>query len=353
MYSCDNCDKVFKYPYLLVKHYNQKKSCKVAQTNQEEITMNLEDTHLNQECTQMNQDNQDNQDNNSQMNQDNSQMNQEHTQIENGRIQCTECKKILYKKNLKRHSKSCTKQYVLECPICKVVIDSTRSKFNHKNKCTPIEQQVQQQEVQQTQAQAQAPVGVGVGTSNVINNISNNINNTQNITIINYITTYNKDTRTLISENPEAPCQELLCLNGFKLETVKNRLPNIDRGELQRLITNIREKKDYDVFYRFFFRNIDNKRLHMFILGKNNNTTHAQVFNNGNFEKMDKTKLFDSVCKYLGQYLLNISIDNIDVIGMLVSDPNSRKSFMEIIKSNSNTFDYYKNNQESSELRIT
>ena len=80
----------------------------------------------------------------------------------------------------------------------------------------------------------------------------------------------------------------------------------------------------------------------MFTLGKNNNTTHAHVFNNGNIEKMNKSLLFDNVCKYIGQYLLHTSMDNIDVIGMLATDQCSRKSFLEITKENSGIFEYYK-----------
>lgn len=83
----------------------------------------------------------------------------------------------------------------------------------------------------------------------------------------------------------------------------------------------------------------------MFTLGKNNNTTHAQVFNNGNIEKIDKLQLFDNVCKYIGQYLLTLSIDNIDVIGMLSTEQVSRNAFMEILKNRSDIFSYYKTNE--------
>ena len=82
----------------------------------------------------------------------------------------------------------------------------------------------------------------------------------------------------------------------------------------------------------------------MFTLGKNNNTTHAQVFNNGNIEKIDKLQLFDNVCKYIGQYLLNMSIENSDVIHMLTSEQASKNSFVEVMKDNSNIFDYFKIN---------
>ena len=82
----------------------------------------------------------------------------------------------------------------------------------------------------------------------------------------------------------------------------------------------------------------------MFNLGKNNNTTHAQVFNNGAIEKMEKSQLFENVSKYIGQYLLNMSIENADVIYALTTEQASKTAFLEVTKDRSHTFDYFRGN---------
>ena len=82
----------------------------------------------------------------------------------------------------------------------------------------------------------------------------------------------------------------------------------------------------------------------MFNLGKNNNTTHAQVFNNGAIEKMEKSLLFENVSKYIGQYLLNMSIENADVIYALTTEQASKTAFLEVTRDRSHTFDYFRGN---------
>lgn len=171
-----------------------------------------------------------------------------------------------------------------------------------------------------------------------------NIKNFNNVT--NYIIKYNPETRCIVSNDPNAPFPELLCLNGFKYEAAKSKLKDIDQDTLQKHIDNVRRVDDYYSLYTFFFRNVDNRRLHMFNLGKNNNTTHAQVFNNGSLEKMEKSKLFDNVSKYIGQYLLKMSIDNLDIINKVLTDPKSKAAFMEVTRDHSHTFKYYKDNDE-------
>lgn len=80
----------------------------------------------------------------------------------------------------------------------------------------------------------------------------------------------------------------------------------------------------------------------MFNLGKNNNNTHAQVFNNGAIEKVEKSQLFENVCRYIGQYLLNMSIENADVITMLTTEQASKAAFLEVTKDKSHMFEFFK-----------
>ena len=81
-------------------------------------------------------------------------------------------------------------------------------------------------------------------------------------------------------------------------------------------------------------------------MGKSSNSTHAQVFNNGSLEKIHKTTLFDSISKYIGQYLLNLSVDNLDVINKVLTDQKSKDAFIEVMRDKSHTFNYFMDNGE-------
>ena len=275
MSSCDDCGKVFKYPYILLRHLNRKVPC-------------FSD------------------------------------------INVTKSKNLYEKCN--NFDEKCNKNYdkcnnILQCGICKTVFKNRQAKYYHKKNVNCVKSNSKLEEENEKLRKENEMLKLKSKTYN--KTINNNNSKTLNKNNITYNIIYNPETRCLTTDDPDAPSPELLCFNGFKLEAARTKLKDIDQDILQRMITNVREQRDFISFYTFFFRNIDNKRMHMFTLGKNNNTTHAQVFNNGNIEKIDKLQLFDNVCKYIGQYLLNMSIENSDVIHMLTSEQASKNSFVE------------------------
>jgi hypothetical protein len=324
MSSCELCGKEFKFPYLLLRHLNKKNPCSSNTFSVEK----LENDNLNNK-------------NNTQGNKNNIQENKN----DNLKtiIKCERCEKVFKTKHgLNYHSKICNGVNSLTCPTCLKVFSCCPAKNKHiKNvKCSPPEEKLDMKKEILALRKELAIVKASASKQNssITNNNHTNINNYT----IKYELKYNPETKCITTDDPDAPFPELLCFNGFKLEAARTKLKDINMSELNTILENVKEKKDYDSLYRFFFRNIDNKRLHMFALGRNNNTTHAHVFNNGSIETIDKTMLFDNVSKYIGQYLLNISTYNIDVIGLIVNDPASKKSFIEISKSSSNIFDYFK-----------
>ena len=232
----------------------------------------------------------------------------------------------------------------LSCPKCHKVFSCRQHKYRHMKyvNCTTIEDaQNLKEEVKVLRQENEI---LKATKYSVTNNVNNNF--VTNYTI-KYQLKYNPETRCLTTDDPNAPFTELLCFNGFKYEAARSKLKDIDKETLQEHIDSVRNNKDYYALYSFFFRNMDNRRLQMFNMGKNNNATHAQVFNNGSLEKMEKSQLFENVSKYIGQYLLNMSIDNIDVINMILSDQASKTAFIEVTKDQSKTFNYFKINEKT------
>jgi hypothetical protein len=223
------------------------------------------------------------------------------------------------------------------------MFSSKQSKHEHiKNvKCSPPEEKLDMAKELLALKKELAIVKAERGNTNNITN-NNTINNNYTIK---YELKYNPETRCLTTDDPDAPFPELLCFNGFKQEAARSRLKNIDQEQLQEHINNVRIRKDFCSLYTFFFRNVDNRRLQMFNLGKNNNTTHAHVFNNGAIEKVEKSQLFENVCRYIGQYLLNMSIENADVITMLTTEQASKTAFLEVTRDKSHMFEFYKSKE--------
>ena len=234
----------------------------------------------------------------------------------------------------------------LSCPKCQKVFSCRQHKYRHmKNvNCVSTHQEEEKNLKEEVKVLRHENEILKATKYSVTNNVNNNF--VTNYTI-KYQLKYNPETRCLTTDDPNAPFTELLCFNGFKYEAARSKLKDIDKETLQEHIDNVRNNKDYYALYSFFFRNMDNRRLQMFTMGKNNNATHAQVFNNGSLEKMEKSQLFENVSKYIGQYLLNMSIDNIDVINMILSDQASKTAFIEVTKDQSKTFNYFKVNEKS------
>lgn len=311
MFECKNCGKEFRYFSKLSEHLNRKKPCDFVQkvTDNSEKSVQKVTVDVQKVTVQEFEKN----------------------------IKCNKCGKTMStERTLKRHVDKCNGMKSLQCPKCLKVFTCKQNKYTHmKNvKCKIYNNYCVLKEEIEFLKKENAFLKASKGST-----INNNIIN-QNIT--NYVIKYDPETKCLTTDDPKAPIPELLCFNGFQQETTRTKLKDIDEEVLQKHIDNVRNFHDYFSLYIFFFRNVDNRRLHMFNLGKNNNATYAQVFNNGNIEKIEKTQLFENVSKYIGQYLLNLSTHNIDVIGNIIANPASKKAFIEVIKDKSNTFEYFR-----------
>ena len=336
MNICDVCGKDFHFASKLLRHLNNKKSCspkenlEKSKEIQETVNKNQEIVIDDKEIVNRNQDNVTNR---------------------KSKFQCEKCEKTFTsKQSLNYHLNICKGVNSLQCPTCFKTFTNRVSKCRHiKNaKCLPPkEKQDFEKEILALKKE------LAIVKASKQNSITNN-NNSHNMNINNYTIKYelkyNPETKCLTTEDPNAPSPELLCFDGFKYQAAKSKLKNIDQDSLQKHIDNVRIKKDFYSLYTFFFRNVDNRRLHMFNLGKNNNTTHAQVFNNGAIEKVEKSLLFENVSKYIGQYLLNMSIDNADVIYALTSEQASKTAFLEVTRDRSHTFEYFRGNSSVQEF---
>ena len=332
MSSCELCGKEFKFPYLLLRHLNKKYPCdsnKFSVDECEKVYENDGKVYGGSEKVYEN-------------------CEKEYDDCKKVYVEykCKKCEKVLKnKRNFQKHHETCKGVHVLQCPTCMKKFSSKASKYQHiKNvKCSPPEKKIDLEEENRLLKKELAIVKSTRG--NTIITTNNNNNTINNNYTIKYELKYNPETRCLTTDDPDAPFPELLCFNGFKLEAARSRLKNIDQEQLQEHIDNVRHRKDFYSLYTFFFRNVDNRRLQMFNLGKNNNTTHAQVFNNGAIEKVEKSQLFENVCRYIGQYLLNMSIENADVITMLTTEQASKAAFLEVTKDRSHMFEYYKSKE--------
>ena len=345
MHNCEFCGKGFQFPSKLLRHLSKKIPCH-SNKSSDQNSKNVEKTKEIQEKVIPIQEK-------VIPNQENTQEkvipNEEKVIQIVKKFHCAKCEKnFTSKQSLNYHLNICKGVQSLQCPTCLKTFSNKSGKNKHiKNvKCSPPEKKVNlEEEIESLRKEVAILKAKSKGGSITTNN--NNITNNYNIK---YQIKYNPETRCIVSNDPNAPFPELLCFNGFKHEAAKSKLKYIDQDALQKIIDDVRITKDYYALYSFFFRNVDNQRLHMFKLGKNNNATHAHVFNNGLLEKMEKSKLFDNVSKYIGQYLLNMSIENSDIIYYLTTDQKSRNAFIELTKDKSHTFDYYRDNDEVMEL---
>ena len=345
MNSCELCGKEFNFPYLLLRHLNKKNPCSSNIFSAKKLE-NVQDLEKNVCENKKNVCDDKKNVCDGQKNVCEIKKNvcdEIEKNFSDKKFECERCKKVLKSnQGLKRHSKVCKGVHVLQCPTCLKTFSDRSSKSIHiKNvKCSP-EEKVNLEEENRLLRKENA-ILKSKGSNVVNNNNSHNTSYITNYTTIKYELKYNPETRCLTTDDPDAPFPELLCFNGFKLEAARSKLKDIDKDMLQEHIDNVRDRKDYYSLYTFFFRNVDNRRLQMFNLGKNNNATHAQVFNNGAIEKVEKSQLFENVCKYIGQYLLNMSIENADVITMITTEQASKTAFLEVTRDRSNVFEYYR-----------
>ena len=331
MHKCMNCGKEFPFASKLVRHLNKKYPCSpnTFLSEKKEISQNVVPISQNV-VTPHDQISQ----NVVPISQNVTQLTKNVTLGENFE-KCGKCSKVLKNKfSLQRHMENCKGVNSLQCSVCLKVFSDRQSKYRHVKNCKSKYNVVTDSHLEEENQALRREIELLKASKGTT------VNNTTNIT--NYIIQYNPETKCITSNDPNAPFPELLCFNGFKLEAARSKLKDIDQDTLQQRIDNVRLRKDFYSLYSFFFRNVDNSRLQMFIMGKNNNATHAQVFNNGTIEKMEKSQLFENVCRYIGQYLLNMSIENADVITMLTTEQASKNAFIEVTRDKSNIFNYYK-----------
>ena len=268
-------------------------------------------------------------------------------------LECEKCgKEFKYKSKLKEHLNRKTpcnsvhpqntnvhdeEEPKHTCTICKKSFASRKGKYNHRKNVTCKFIESAEDKILRLEKENEKLRNRPIQTINNIN-ITNNSLNQFNIH-------YDQEKRCLTSSDPKAPAKELLCFDGFKKETLDtNLLMNI--SEINLIINNLRDSnlKNYDILWNFLFRNKNIKRLHMFMMQKNNNTTHIDVFHNGNKESMRKDILYDTVAQYMSQYMINLSFKNHDIIELITNDDNCKKSFYQTIRQHSETFNYFSRN---------
>ena len=342
MINCELCGKEFKFPYLLVRHLNRVTTCspynlsvektekvrkiqeKVVQIQEKVVPVQEKVVPIQEKVVPV----------------------QEKVVPVKKKFQCDKCEKTLTsKQSLQYHSKICKGTHSLQCPSCFKTFSSKYGKNKHiKNvKCSSEEEIDLKEEIESLRKENAILKATTRGSTT--NNVTNNNNNITNYNI-KYELKYDPETKCITSDDPNAPFPELLCFNGFKHEAAKSKLKYIDKDTLQKHLDHVRDSDNYYGLYTFFFRNVDNQRLHMFNMGKSSNSTHAEVFNNGSLEKMHKATIFENVSKYIGQYLLNMSVDNLDIINKVLTDQKSKDAFIEVMRDKSHTFNYYRGSDD-------
>ena len=327
MNSCPDCGKDFKFPYLLLSHFDRVTSCSPNKVSVENLEKAKENdgkvcSEKNKICIE-----------NSKVCQEISKVCDDNKKVDETKpekiFQCSKCEKTLTSnQSLKYHSKICKGVHSLQCPTCLKSFSNKTGKYKHIKfvKCSPPEKKIDLEEeyrlLKKEIESLKKEISILKATrcSHTTNNNTTNNNNTKNINAKNiitnncYIIKYNPktnnyiikpNTRCITSNDPDEPFPELIDQDALALQT------HID---------NVRRSDDYYSLYTFFF---------------SNNATHAEAFNNGSQEKMEKSTLFDNVSKYIGQYLLNMSVDNLDVSIKVLTDQKSKDAFMEVMRDKS------------------
>ena len=287
MYNCHKCGKEFKYKSKLSEHLNRKNPCKNVMVGENDVMVLAENVMVGEKNVMVD------------------------SKIKN---QCENCKKIFKNRQGKyEHKKNVRCKYV-ETPEEKI---ARLEKENEELRSRP--------------------------QNITINNITNNNNSVNQYNI-----TYDNKRRYLETTDPEAPSPGLLCFDGFKREAMSMMLLEDGKiSEMESIIDSLRHSsmKDYDRLWKFLFRNNDLKHLHMFMLKKNNNTTHIDVFIKGNRESTQKEIFYDSMAQFISQYIIHLSMDNYDIVNMITNDMNSKKCFYEVARQDSDVFDYFLSNK--------
>ena len=285
MSVCTDCGKDFKYPYLLLRHYQRKKPCVV--TRQDSVP-NLQSSVSNLQTTVP---------------------------------------------DLQETPSS--SKYI--CKICKFTFKHRQSLYNHKKnvKCSP-------QENNDTEELKKKVQELESKLSNIMNITNNNTTNNNNKYFAPvYNITYIKETGVMICDNPEMEQNELLCIEGFQREAIlSKKFMNVDYNKLNKVAYNVINDEEYDEFFKFLFRDDKNRRMHFMNLGKNVGATFCEAFKEGKIEKFEKEQLFNRVMGYLCGHLVLINQAFAPLSSMLFSK-KSKRSFENALREPSEQFQLF------------
>lgn len=333
MKTCEICKKQFKTIWHLRRHINNKKKCSeikvLPKFNQSVQNFNQFLPKFNHPLQNFNH------------------LLTQNNHLSSITLKCKYCLQSFSRKNyLNSHINICkSKEDVVRCleiQLDKQVILNNDSicrfcsyKFSTKQNLQRHYKSCKQRSEYKDQLEYQLQLIKDTKHITIVNN-TNNINN-------NYSLTFNNEEKMFICNYPNAPTNQLLSFDGFKHESKTLNL-DIDNDKLQSLINNLLESnvKDYDSFWRFFFRDTDKKFLQMIMLKKNNNETHASVLNSGTLQSMEKHNLYESVITCVGFYSIYRS-KNMEIIQLLKEDNSCKNSFFHVIKEHSPTFEFFKN----------
>ena len=220
-----------------------------------------------------------------------------------------------------------------QCDTCKVIFSHRQNLHRHKNnvKCSPPEDKVEKLEKKIKELEKMIHSG----------NITNN-NITNNITYAPvYNITYVKETGSMICDNTELDQNEMLCIEGFQRETCLNfKLKDMDYEKLDTVTMNLINNEAYDEFFKFIFRDDQNRRLHFLNLGQNVGATACKTFSKGKVEKIEKQQLFDRVMGYLA-CLLSVTNHKYHMVNDLLFTKKSKRSFENTLREPSEHFELF------------
>ena len=277
MTSCDDCGKDFNFPYLLLRHLNRKYPCNPSKN----ICRKVNDS------------------------------------------KCSTNDKVNDKVNDKHKCERCGKSF-----------KSKQGKYQHKKnvECSP-----KVNEVEELKKEIKELKNMITTTGQTTNNNNTTINNYAPV----YNVTYIKEKGSMICDNMELDQNEMLCIEGFQRETCLNfKLKDMDYEKLDIVTMNLIDHEAYDPFFKFIFRDDNNRRLHFMNLGKNVGATACKSFSKGKIEQIEKQQLFDRVMGYLA-CLLTVTNHKYHMVNELLFTKKSKRSFENTLREPSEHFELF------------
>ena len=117
----------------------------------------------------------------------------------------------------------------------------------------------------------------------------------------------------------------------------------MDYEKLDTVTMNLINNEAYDEFFKFIFRDDQNRRLHFLNLGQNVGATACKTFSKGKVEKIEKQQLFDRIMSYLA-CLLTVTNHKYHMVNELLFTKKSKRSFENTLREPSEHFDLFLEN---------